>query len=141
MNSYLRMEKVIPKIEREDLLYPELSYKIVGALFDVHNQIGGGHPERYYQKAVAIALTNIGLRFSEQYYVPLQFAGKKIGSYYLDFLIEDKIILELKRGRYTSLAVLNQTKQYLQVLSLQLAIIASFATDCVVTKRVINIIK
>jgi len=53
------------------LLYPELSTKINGALIDVFKQIGGGHLEKYYQKAVALALQKKGLSFTEQKYVPV----------------------------------------------------------------------
>ena len=37
-------------LRRDDLIYPDLSYKIVGCAFDVYNEIGGGHNEKYYQK-------------------------------------------------------------------------------------------
>jgi len=115
-----------------NFLYPELSYEIRGTLFDVHNELGGGHKEKYYQKAKNIS-------FVEQYYVPVKFQNEIIVKYYLDFLIENKIVLELKRGRYTSLGVINQTKQYLKALNLQLAIIGCFATDAVITKRILNL--
>ena len=41
---------------KKDLVYPELSYKIVGVLFEVYNEIGPGHHEKYYQKAIALGL-------------------------------------------------------------------------------------
>lgn len=125
--------------EQTNFLYPELSYKIRGCLFDVHNALGGGHKEKYYQKAVAQALKTKNISFVEQYYVPIKFQDILVGKYYLDFLIEDEIVLELKRGRYTSVGVINQTKQYLKALNLKLAIIACFATDAVITKRMINL--
>ena len=80
------------------LLYPELSYKIVGTLFQVSNKLGGGYLEKYYQKAVAECLKTEGLKFAEQVHAPFMFNGVKIGQCFLDFLIEDKIILELKKG-------------------------------------------
>jgi len=126
-------------IRRNDLLYPELSFQINGALFEVFKQVGGGHLEKYYQKAVAQSLKSKNISFVEQYYVPVKFQNEIIVKYYLDFLIENKIVLELKRGRYTSLGVINQTKQYLKALNLQLAIIGCFATDAVITKRILNL--
>lgn len=44
------------EIRRKDLVYPDLSYKIVGVLFDVYNELGFGYSESHYQKAVAVAL-------------------------------------------------------------------------------------
>jgi GxxExxY protein len=125
--------------DQTKFLYTELSYKIRGCLFDVHNALGGGHKEKYYQKAVAEALRSKNISFVEQYYVPVKFQNIIVGKYYLDFLVENKIVLELKRGRYTSVGVINQTKQYLNALDLKLAIIACFATDAVITKRILNL--
>ncbi len=125
-------------LRRNDLLYPNLSYTINGVLFDVHNAIGGAVPEKYIQKAVAAGFKKKGLLFQEQYYVPLAFDGEHIGKYYLDFLIEDCIVLELKRGKYIPRAVFSQTMGYLDVLDLKLAIVAGFAYDAVVIKRVVN---
>ncbi len=125
-------------VRRSDLLFPELSFKVNGALFEVFRQIGGGHQEKYYQKATALSLTKVGLRFQEQVYVPLQFDGEKVGSYFLDFLIEEKIILELKRGKFVPAKVIDQTKQYLETLHLQLALIACFTSQGVVVKRIVH---
>jgi len=82
------------RIRNTQLLYPEYSYTINGVLFEVHNTLGPGHPEKYYQKATALALTKAGLIFKEQFYVPMKFNNRVIGKYFLDFLVEDKIILK-----------------------------------------------
>jgi GxxExxY protein len=125
-------------IRRNNLLHPELSFKINGLLFDVHNELGGGHPEKHYQKAVAMAFKKSGLSFREQVYTPLTFKDQHVGKYFLDFLIEDKIVLELKRGKYINRVVIIQAKKYLTSLNLCLAVVACFAQDCVVTKRIVN---
>lgn len=78
------------------------------------------------------------ISFEEQHYIPLIYGDKNIGAYYLDFLIEGKIILELKRGKYIPINIINQTKKYLSALDLELAIIGCFAFDCVVPKRIVN---
>ncbi|OGH71842.1 MAG: hypothetical protein A2921_00870 [Candidatus Magasanikbacteria bacterium RIFCSPLOWO2_01_FULL_43_20b] len=125
-------------VRRKDLLYPELSFKINGVLIEVFKQLGGGHRESYYQKGVAAGLTKEALKFEEQYYVPLKCFDSMVGKYYLDFLIDDKIVLELKRGQFVSAQVIAQTKQYLVALNLKLAIVACFTHSGVVIKRVIN---
>ncbi|MEO5643659.1 MAG: GxxExxY protein [Bacteroidia bacterium] len=48
-------------LERNNLLHPELSYKITGCAFNVFKQLGAGHLEKIYQKAMSIALTKAGL--------------------------------------------------------------------------------
>lgn len=125
-------------VKNKNLLYPELSFIVNGILFDVHNQIGGSVPEKYIQKSIAVGLKKKGLQFKEQYHVPIYFEGVAIGKYFLDFIIEEKIILELKRGRYVPKNIFDQVNKYLDALNLKLAIIGCFAQDCVVIKRIIN---
>jgi len=125
-------------LKRNDLLYPELSFRINGVLFDVFKQLGGGNREKYYQEAVKLGLQKAGLKFKEQFYVPLKFDGKIVGKYYLDFLIEDKIVLELKRGKIIAINNVDQVKQYLSALNLKLAIIASFTYNGVKINRILN---
>jgi len=78
------------------------------------------------------------LKFVEQYYTPLKFKDQKIGKYFLDFLIEDKIILELKRGQFVPVQIINQTKRYLSTLNLKLALIGCFTWNGVIIKRILN---
>ena len=126
-------------VNRKDLLYPELSFEVNGVLFEVFKQMGGGHSEKYYQKGVAAGLCQKKIEFKEQFYVPLKCFGENVGKYYLDFLIEGKIILELKRGKFVPIKVIDQVKQYLETLNLQLALVACFTTDGVVIKRIVNL--
>lgn len=126
-------------LKRKDLIYPELSYQIVGILFEVHNELGPGHHEKYYQRAIAEGLKKCKLSFQEQVYTPLTFKDAKIGSYYLDFLIEDKIALEIKKGDRFSKRHINQILSYLKTKNLKLGIIANFGSDGVKFKRIINI--
>jgi len=60
----------------------ELSYKIVGVLFEVHRELGGQYQEKYYQRAVAKALEVANIPFEEQIAVDLSFKSEKIGKYY-----------------------------------------------------------
>lgn len=125
-------------IHRKDLLYSELSYQINGALFEVFYQLGAGHKEKYYQKALAEALKKRGLNFQREVYVPLKFDGKIVGKYFLDFVIEGVIAVELKQGKIVPRHVIEQTKQYLSALDLKLGIIGCFTYDCVIIKRIPN---
>ena len=85
---------------KEKLIYPELSYKIVGCLFDVYNNIGPNHREQYYQKAAASEFRRQKIPFIEQISINLKYKNETIGQNFLDFLIDDKIVLELKVGSY-----------------------------------------
>ena len=131
------MEKKI--LHRNDLVYPELSYKIVGILYEVYNNLGYGLSEKTYQKATAEGMKDADMEFSQQVYFPILYKGKKIGSNYLDFLIEKKVVLELKKGDRFAKAHIDQIYQYLVVSKLKLGILAYFAPRNVHFKRIVNL--
>ncbi len=125
--------------KRKDLVYPQLSYKITGLLFEVYNELGYGLKEKYYQKAMVEILKEHEMKFEEQVYLPLKFKGVKIGKYYLDFLIEDKVVLELKKGNYFKKTSINQIFEYLVVSKLKLGLLAQFTSSGVRVKRIVNL--
>ena len=122
-----------------DLIYPQLSYKIIGILFSVFNNLGYGYQEKYYQKAIAILFKENGINFKEQVYAPLEFKENKIGCYYLDFLIENKIVLEIKKGERFLKSNIEQVYAYLKRFNLKLGIIANFTRKDLKFKRIVNI--
>lgn len=125
--------------KKVDLVYPRLSFKVVGCLFAVYKKIGGGHRESYYQKAVKEELLHQKIKFKEQLYAPLIYRNKTIGKNFIDFLIEDKIVLEIKRGPYFKKCHLEQVLDYLKNYRLKLGIIGNFTQNGVEFYRVVNI--
>lgn len=109
-----------PPLKRNDLIYPELCYMIVGVLFDVWNTVGYGHREKYHQNAVVEGLKAAKLSFQREMPTPLLYQNKQIGKYILDFLIENKIVLELKVRDFFSQKDLKQTYAYLKANQLKL---------------------
>lgn len=126
-------------LTKKDLIYPQLSYTIIGILFDVYNTLGPGHKEKYYQKAIALAFKEIGLTFREQVYAPLIYKGKIVGTYYLDFLIGEKVTVEIKVAEKFSKQYIVQLYSYLQAKNLQLGILACFSRESLKFKRILNI--
>jgi len=124
---------------KSDLIYPDFSYKIIGILFDVYNKLGFGYQEKYYQRAVASTLLENKIKFSEQVKIPLTFKNSNIGNYFLDFLIEEKIVLEIKKGDYFSKTNIEQVYAYLKATNLKLGILANFTGKGVKHKRIINL--
>lgn len=57
------------KIKNKDLILPELSYQVVGSLFEVSNELGVGFQEKYYYRAIKLALEKRGLRVKTQVYL------------------------------------------------------------------------
>ena len=127
------------KLQRKDILHPELSYKIIGCAFDVYNSIGSGHPEKYYQRALAEAFSGQRLSFNQQVDFPLKYKAKIIGRNFLDFLVENKIVVEIKKGEHFSKTHIDQVMEYLKLSNLQLAILINFGVQGVASKRIINL--
>lgn len=120
------------------LVYPELSYKIVGLLFEVHSRLGGSYQEKYYQRALEKLLKQENLKYQKEIPVGITFEGDKIGKYFLDYLIEDKIILELKAVPKLSPIDFRQVRAYLKAKDLQLGILANFRGDKLQYRRILN---
>ena len=122
-----------------ELLYSDLTYKIIGVLYEVFNELGPGFRESTYERAVAVGLDNSKLVFRRQLPYAVTYQGKLVGRYYFDFLIESKVILELKQGDYFSRRNIHQLNEYLKATKLQLGILANFTSTGVKCKRIANI--
>ena len=109
-------------IQKQDLIYPELSYQLVGLAYNVFNELGHGHLEKIYQKAYAKELKEAGIVFKEQAPYQVIYKEEVIGNNYLDFLIEEKVIIELKRSDFYSKKYIDQVSNYIKVSNLKLAI-------------------
>jgi GxxExxY protein len=122
-----------------EFVYAELTKVIIGALFEVHNNLGSGLLEKHYQRALAEEFKRRGIVFVEQYPIKLQYKEVEIGRYLVDFLIENKIILEIKRNEHFSRDNIEQTLNYLKALNLQLGLLVHFGKSRVVFKRIVNL--
>lgn len=120
------------------IVQKELSYKIVGILFEVHKELGNRYQEKYYQRAIEQALKLSNLKYDKEISVDLMFKGKKIGKYFLDFLIEDAIILEVKAVPILLPKDFKQVLAYLVANNKELGILANFRSESLVYKRILN---
>lgn len=136
---YEKYETKRPVLKRNDLVYPELSYQIVGCAYEVFKTLGFGHPEKVYQKAMAVLFKERIILFKEQVYFPIHFHDKLIDKRFLDFIVEEKIVVELKKNFHFSKAHIDQIYKYLQASKLLLAILINFGKEGVTFKRIINV--
>ncbi len=116
-------------------LYRELTYKIIGSLYEVHNELGSAHKENIYHKAVAIELKNRDIKFEEERVLPVKYKGHKIGAYKPDFIIEDKVILELKAVPIITKTMFDQIFHYIKGTKYKLVLLSNFGTNKLVVKR------
>ena len=128
-------------VYKSDLLYPELSYQVVGILFDIFTELEYGYKENQYQKAVEVALKSIKLGYEKELPVKISYKGEFVTTVYLDFLIDSKIVLELKQGNRFNKKDIEQVYNYLKATKLKLGILARFTKSGVKFMRVVNIDK
>ncbi len=120
------------------IIYKDLSYDIVGVLYEVYNNLGYGYREKVYGKAVAKLFDDKNIDYKRQAPYQVFIKGHFVARRYVDFVIERKIVLELKKGKYRSKKNIRQIKEYLAVTGLRLAIIANFISDGVKIFRALN---
>ncbi len=121
-----------------NLLHKELSYQIIGVLFKVHTKLGGGYQEKYYQRAIALELKRQDISFQEQVPVDLSYEEERIGKYYLDFVIENKIVLEIKAAPHFHNKDIKQVLSYLKKAGLELGILANFTKEKLEFRRILR---
>jgi len=123
---------------KSGLVYPELSYKIIGLAFGVFNKLGYGFQERYYQRALSKELNLLGLKYETEKVIDIEYGDQPIGRYLLDFVIEDKIVIELKVRPRLGYVDIKQVLNYLKTGGYKLAIIIYFTKEGVKYRRIIN---
>ena len=124
---------------RKDLIYPDLSYQVIGSLFSVHTGLGSGHRESFYQKAIAKEFESRGIEYKKELPAKISYKKEIVGMYYFDFLVENKIVLETKVRDYFSKKDIDQLYSYLKAKNYKLGIIAHFTKSGVKCKRVVNL--
>lgn len=125
--------------DKTEIIYPELSYKIVGAAFKIFNEFGFGLDEKFYQKAFCSDLEKAKITFEKEKFVRLKYNGENIGSCFLDFLVEGKIVVEFKVKPRLGYVHIKQVTNYLKSTGYKLAIIVYFTRDGVKYRRILNI--
>ncbi len=120
------------------LIHPQLSYIIMGILFEVHNKLGSKYQEKHYQKAIEIKLKELKIPYQREYKTEVYFEKEKLGNFYLDFVINDKIVLEVKKIWQITDDDIKQVLRYLEATSLKLGILVNFKPQKLEYRRVLN---
>jgi len=121
-----------------EILFAALSYQIIGAAMAVHKILGPGYLEAVYHAALALELTLHGIPFEQYKKLPVVYKGSEIGYYEADFVVDRKIILELKAVAALHSAHKAQAISYLTTTKLQLAILLNFGADSLQQERVVR---
>jgi GxxExxY protein len=121
-----------------EILYKELSYAIIGAAMEVHRVLGPGFLEAVYQAALAHELTLRGIPFEQFKRLPVYYKGVLVGEYEADFVVEEKIILEIKAMSKLHPKHKAQAHHYLAATGLRLAILINFGASSLQHQRIVK---
>src|SRR3989344_775376 len=125
------------KMQTGSLLYEDITYKIRGAAFTVKKSLGLGHKEVVYQKALEIEFKKVGLNFESQKIIDVFYENQKVGVYTPDFIVEEKIIIELKSLPEIGKPQEEQLWSYLKGSKYQLALLINFGSGDITFKRIV----
>jgi GxxExxY protein len=101
--------------------------------------LGFGHKESFFQKALAKIFRDNNIPFKEQVRCKLKYRGEELGIYIIDFVLYDKIVIEIKQRNFISNKDINQLYKYLRATNLKLGLIITFTSEGAKYKRVVNI--
>lgn len=105
----------------------EISERIIGCCIRVHRALGPGLLEKAYEECLAAEMDAEGLRYERQKMVPLIYGNRRIArSYKVDFLVESKVVVELKALNSVPSVACHQVLTYLRLLDKRLGLLINF---------------
>jgi GxxExxY protein len=121
-----------------EIVEKELSYAIMQAAYEVHNQLGPGFFETIYEEAMVRELKVREMELERQKHIVVAYKGESIGEHVLDLVVNGRIILELKAVTEIVRIHEQQALSYLKATGLPLAIVINFGSERVQSSRVVN---
>ena len=120
-----------------EFLYKELIYAIIGAAMEVHKVLGGGFLEAVYQKALSFELRLRNIPFEEQVHLQVFYKEQLVGEYIADFVIDGKVIIEIKAVSTLVDAHTAQTIHYLAATKQKVALLINFGSKSLEHRRLV----
>lgn len=108
------------------MLYKDISETVIGASFEVMNELRGGFLESVYQKALVIALRQKGLLVEEQVPLAVLFRGENVGQFFADIIAEGRVLVELKSAKNLAPEHQVQIINYLKATGMEVGLLINF---------------
>jgi GxxExxY protein len=116
----------------------DLTYKIIGCAMKVHNTMGNGFQEVIYQRCLAVEMHRRELNFIREQEIPIYYEGVHVGTRRVDFLVEEKLMVELKALIKLEDVHLAQGLNYLTAYQLDTGLLINFGARSLDFKRLFN---
>ncbi len=118
--------------------YDELTYRVIGCAMKVHNVLGNGFQEVIYQRCLAIELEKAKVAFLREVEQTIYYEGIDVGTRRADFVVEGKIIVELKALINLEDVHLAQAKNYVVAYDFPVGLLINFGATSLQYKKVFN---
>ncbi|MFH1636314.1 MAG: GxxExxY protein [Chloroflexota bacterium] len=118
--------------------HSDLTEKIIGAFFDVYNEIGYGFSEKVCENALAIRLRKLGLVVQQQIPITVYFEGQVVGNYIADLLIDNLVMVELKAIRELTEEHEAQLLSYLKATEIEVGLLLNFGPKAEFERKVFD---
>jgi GxxExxY protein len=116
----------------------EITYAINGCAMKVHSILGNGFQEVIYQRCLAIELTNAGLSFARECEQTIFYKENSIGSRRADFIVEEKIIIEIKAMINLEAVHMAQVKNYVVAYNVPAGLLLNFGAPSLQIRKIFN---
>jgi GxxExxY protein len=121
-----------------ELKYGDTTQKIIGCAMRVHSKMRNGYNEVIYSKCLQVEFEKEGLRYQKELEVPVYYDKVVVGKRRVDFMVEEKIVVELKAIAELTDQHLAQTLNYLEHYKIGIGLLINFGSKSLQFKRVIN---
>lgn len=121
-----------------DIIHKDLSYKLNGIFFYVHNKLGRFCSHSQYVEALGIVLNKEKIKYQKEVSIPIEFSGRKLEGNRIDLLVGNLIPIDVKAKKFITQSDYVQMKRYLKATNLKLGIIVNFRDRSLKPKRIIN---
>ena len=125
-------------MDKQEYKHSDITGNIIGCSMQVHKVLGNGFQEVIYQRALAIEMIKQDLSFQRELEMPIYYDDQKIGTRRVDFLVDEKIMVELKALTKLEDLHLAQAVNYLEAYYLEIGLLINFGAKSLEFRRVIN---
>jgi GxxExxY protein len=123
---------------KKEYKYSDITEKIIGCALRVHQRMKNGYPELIYQKCLIIEFRKLALSFQNEIELPIFYEDIHVGRRRVDFLIENKVVVELKALSQLTDAHFAQALNYLEAMNLEVGLLINFGSKSLEVKRLVN---
>lgn len=116
--------------------YSQLTQQVIGLAIKIHKQLGSGFREKYYQRAMYLELQEGKLKFNREVKVGIPYGKVNLGYHIIDFIIENKVIVELKSIKDITGVEIGQLTVYLKLTNCKVGLLLNFGKPKLEIKRV-----